>query len=86
MPRHQILALLLAIAAVTGCRTEHAPRATAPAAQDDNGIQGTVVGDDRTAMEAAVDSGSGASTSPLPAEAARSRAPYWPRTRPTAMW
>jgi hypothetical protein len=70
MPRHQILALLLAIAAVTGCRTEHPPRATAPAAQDDNGVQGTVVGDDRTAMEAAVDSGSGASTSPLPAEAA----------------
>ena len=66
MQRHQTLALILAIAAVTGCRTERPPPAPPPVAQDDNAVQGTVVGDQRTAMEAAVDSGSGASTSPLP--------------------
>jgi LysM repeat protein len=65
MQRHQTIALVLAIAAVTGCRTERPPPAPVPLAQADN-VQGTPVGDDRTAMEAAVDSGSGASTSALP--------------------
>jgi LysM repeat protein len=65
MQRHQTLALVLAIAAVTGCRSEPPPRAPQPIAQDD-GVQGTVVGDPRTAMEAAVDSGSGATTAALP--------------------
>ena len=61
------IALLLAIAAVAGCHTQPPPAPPPPRrAPDDNGIQGTVVGDDRTAMEAAVDSGSGASTTPLP--------------------
>jgi LysM repeat protein len=65
MQRHQTIALVLAIAAVTGCRTERPPPPPAPVTQTDN-VQGTPVGDDRTAMEAAVDSGSGASTSALP--------------------
>ena len=66
MQRQRSIALLLAIAAVTGCRTQAPTAPPPPPAAADNGIQGTVVGDDRTAMEAAVDSGSGASTTPLP--------------------
>ena len=69
MQRHQTLALVLAIAAVTGCRTERPPPPQ-PVAQDDSAVQGTVVGDQRTAMEAAIDSGSGAATTPLPPQTA----------------
>jgi len=69
MQRHQTLALVLAIAAVTGCRTEPPHQAPQAAATDD-GVQGTVVGDPRTAMEAAIDSGGGATTTTaLPPEA-----------------
>jgi hypothetical protein len=71
MQRLEIIALSLAIAAVTGCRTAPPPAPPAPAAQSDNGLQGTPVGDDRTAMEAATDLGKGASTSPLPSTTAR---------------
>jgi hypothetical protein len=70
MPRHQTIALVLAIAAVTGCRTAAPPPPPPPAASNDNGVQGIPVGDDRTAMEAAVDTGTGASTSPLPPQSA----------------
>jgi LysM repeat protein len=70
MQRHQTLALVLAIAAVTGCRTERPPPAPQPVAQDDSAVQGTVVGDQRTAMEAAIDSGSGAATTALPPQTA----------------
>jgi hypothetical protein len=70
MQRQRSIALLLAIAAVAGCRSQPPPAPPAPPAAADNGIQGTVVGDDRTAMEAAADSGTGtgagASTMPLP--------------------
>jgi hypothetical protein len=38
-------------------------------AQDDGAVQGTVVGDPRTAMEAAIDTGTGATTSALPPQA-----------------
>jgi LysM repeat protein len=78
MQRHQITALVLSIAVIAGCRTEPPRAAPAPAAPEDNGIQGTVVGDDRTAMEAAIDSGSGASTSPLPPEASHGGIPLAP--------
>jgi LysM repeat protein len=72
MQRPQTLALLLAIAAIAGCKTERPPPAPVPVSNNDNGVQGTVVGDDRTAMEAAIDSGSGAAaTTALPPEAAR---------------
>src|ERR1700722_825081 len=70
MQRHQTIALVLAIAAVTGCHTQPPPRAPQPVAQDDGGVQGTVVGDPRTAREAATDPGTGASTAALPPEAA----------------
>jgi hypothetical protein len=66
MQRHLKIALLLSIAAAAGCRTQPPPAAPAPVVRDDTGVQGTVVGDDRTAMEAAIDSGQGASSSPLP--------------------
>ena len=69
MQRHQTIALVLAIAAVTGCRTEPPPRAPQVVAQDDGAVQGTVVGDPRTAMEAAIDTGTGATTSALPPQA-----------------
>jgi len=55
MQRHQINTLLLAIALVAGCRTERPPAAPVPVAATDSSIEGTVVGDDRTAMEAAID-------------------------------
>jgi len=71
MQRHLKIALLLSIAAAAGCQTQPPPAAPAPLARDDNSIQGTVVGDDRTAMEAAIDSGTGATTSPLPPPEAR---------------
>jgi len=69
MQRHQTIALVLAIAAVTGCRTEPPHQAPQIVAQDE--VQGTVVGDQRTAMEAAVDSGGAATTTTaLPQETA----------------
>ena len=66
MLRDLKIALLLSIAAAAGCRTQPPPAPPAPVVQDDNSVQGAVVGDDRTAMEAALDSGNGASSSPLP--------------------
>jgi LysM repeat protein len=71
MQRHLKIALLLSIAAAAGCRTQPPPAAPAPVVRDDSSVQGTVVGDDRTAMEAATDSGTGAATSPLPPPEAR---------------
>src|SRR5271168_1271981 len=71
MQRHLKIALLLSIAAAAGCRTQPPPAAPAPLVRDDSSVQGTVVGDDRTAMEAAIDSGAGATTSPLPPPEAR---------------
>ena len=57
MHGHQLKALALAVALVAGCRSERPVTAPIPLATDDNGVQGTVVGDDRTAMEAAVEGG-----------------------------
>jgi LysM repeat protein len=55
MQRHYIIAPLLSLALIAGCRTERAPSGPVPMPSADTGVQGTVVGDDRTAMEAAVD-------------------------------
>jgi hypothetical protein len=57
MQGQNISALLLSVALVAGCRTERAPPPPPPPAKVDNSIEGTVVGDDRTAMEAAIDTG-----------------------------
>jgi len=63
MQRHTLALLVITLA---GCQTKPPPAPPATAATGETSIQGTVVGDDRTAMEAATDSGSGASTTPLP--------------------
>lgn len=68
MQRQRSIALLLVVAAVAGCRSAPPPAPPAASAPPDNALKGTPVGDERTAMEAAVDTGSGASTTPLPAE------------------
>jgi hypothetical protein len=57
MQGQHLSALLLSVALVAGCRTERAQPVPPPPASADNGIEGTVVGDDRTAMEAAIDTG-----------------------------
>ncbi len=73
MQRHYIIAPLLSIALIAGCRTERPPSGPVAMPSADNGIQGTVVGDDRTAMEAAVD----AAGAPRPASpAADARPPH----------
>jgi LysM repeat protein len=65
MQGHQLIALSLSVALIAGCKSDQ-PMAgpTAVAAPQESAVQGTVVGDDRTAMEAAADAGpSTASTS-----------------------
>jgi len=57
MQRHQILALLLAIALVAGCRTQRPQGAPVPMPTTDTNFEGKAVGDDRTAMEAAIPTG-----------------------------
>jgi len=78
MQRHQIFALLLSIALVAGCRTQHPPAAPVPVSASDTSIQGTVVGDERTAMEAASDTGAAATPLPPPAESATGGIPMAP--------
>jgi LysM repeat protein len=65
MQGHQIFALTLVAALVCGCQTDRPVTAPAPVATSaaEPVEQGTVVGDDRTAMEAAVDAGPSAATS-----------------------
>ena len=58
MQGHQIIALTLTVAVLAGCQTERRPVAVpAPVAVRESTVEGTVVGDDRTAMEAAIDAG-----------------------------
>lgn len=73
MRRQRSLALLLALATAAGCRTQAPPVPPRPSVDAGDSLQGTVVGDDRTAMEAAVDSG--VRTSALPAGPAVAAAP-----------
>jgi len=57
----KLIALTLSVALVAGCRSDRqmtaAPLPVATQATADSTVDGTVVGDDRTAMEAAVDAG-----------------------------
>jgi LysM repeat protein len=55
MHGHQIIALTLSVAVLAGCQTDRPVTAPVPVASADTAVQGTVVGDDRTAMEAAID-------------------------------
>jgi LysM repeat protein len=57
MQGQHLIALTLSVALVAGCRTERPTPPPAPVVTEDNSVQGTVVGDDRTAMEAAIDAG-----------------------------
>lgn len=58
MQGHQIIALTLTLAVLAGCQTERPVTARpAPVAVSESTVEGTVVGDDRTAMEAAIDAG-----------------------------
>jgi hypothetical protein len=67
MQGHQLIALTLSVsvALVAGCRSERPLTAPIPLASADTTVEGTVVGDDRTAMEAAIDSRA-AGSSPAP--------------------
>jgi LysM repeat protein len=59
MQGHQILGLFLGVAVLTGCHSA-APRPEAPApavTANEPAVEGTAVGDDKTAMEAAIDAG-----------------------------
>src|SRR3984885_14420065 len=58
MQGHQLIALTLSVAVLAGCQTQRPETAPGPvAAPEDTTVQGTPVGDDRTAMEAAIDAG-----------------------------
>jgi LysM repeat protein len=65
MQGHQILGLLLSVAVVTGCHTQPSRPEAPPAAlaSDEPTVEGTVVGDEKTAMEAAVEGGNSRSES-----------------------
>jgi LysM repeat protein len=74
MQGHRILGLFLSVAVLAGChaqavRTEAAP---APVVSNEPAVEGTPVGDDKTAMEAAVEAGS---TRPETTEVARKGVP-----------
>ncbi|MGA2841011.1 MAG: LysM peptidoglycan-binding domain-containing protein [Steroidobacteraceae bacterium] len=64
MQGHHLIALTLSVALVAGCRSERPVTAPVPLATADNTVEGTVVGDDRTAMEAAIDTGPSSAPSP----------------------
>ncbi len=56
-PRKYLSVLSVAIALTAGCRSERPMTAPIPVAQPNEALEGTVVGDERTAMEAAIDTG-----------------------------
>jgi hypothetical protein len=68
MQGHHIIALTLAAVLVGGCRSERPVTAPVPLASSERNVEGTAVGDDRTAMEAAIDTGPAS----MPAPAASS--------------
>src|SRR6202451_3743157 len=60
------LSLSISIALVAGCRTAVPPQSQPVASTPEPVVQGTVVGDDRTAMEAAIDVGPSAAPAAEP--------------------
>jgi hypothetical protein len=66
MQGHRLIALSLSIALVVGCRTAAPPPSQPVAAPSEPAVQGTVVGDDRTAMEAAIEVGPSAAPAAEP--------------------
>ena len=63
MQGHHLIALTLSVALVAGCRSERPLTEPIPLASTDTAVEGKVVGDDRTAMEAAIDTGALGSSS-----------------------
>ncbi len=57
MQGHQLIALTLSVALIAGCQSDRRVTAPVPVASPESTVEGTVVGDDRTAMEAAIDAG-----------------------------
>ncbi len=59
MQGHQLLGLLLSVAVVAACHTQQSRPEAPPAAvaSNESTVEGTVVGDEKTAMEAAVEGG-----------------------------
>jgi LysM repeat protein len=57
MQGHQLIALTLTLAVLAGCQSDRPMAAPVPVTTPESTVEGTVVGDDRTAMEAAVDGG-----------------------------
>jgi LysM repeat protein len=57
MQGHQLFALTLTAALLAGCQSDRPMAAPVPVAAPESTVEGTVVGDDRTAMEAAIDAG-----------------------------
>jgi LysM repeat protein len=56
MQGHQLIALTLSVGIIAGCQSDRPMTAPVPLAPpQETSVQGTVVGDERTAMEAAVD-------------------------------
>lgn len=73
MQGHQLIALTLSVGIIAGCQSDRPRTAPVPVAPpQETSVQGTAVGDERTAMEAAVDANgtAAASTSEAPAPAA----------------
>jgi len=64
MQGHQLIALSLVVALVAGCRSERPMPAQVPVVTPETTVQGTPVGDDRTAMEAAIAGPSSAAATP----------------------
>jgi hypothetical protein len=61
-PQKLALIVSVSLALLGGCRSEPPPLAPTPVAAENNSIEGKVVGDDRTAMEAAADGSNGGTT------------------------
>jgi LysM repeat protein len=55
MQGHQYLGLLLSVAVVAGCHTQASRPEAPPVVSDESTAEGTVVGDEKTAMEAAIE-------------------------------
>jgi hypothetical protein len=68
MQGHQIIALTLSVAVLAGCQTERSVTAPVPVAAPETTMEGVPVGDDRTAMEAAIDAGA-STAAPAPSGA-----------------
>ncbi len=61
MQGHQLIALTFCAAWLAACQTDRHAAAPVPVTTAESTVEGAVVGDDRTAMEAAVDAGSSTS-------------------------